>query len=476
MSTTRTRPERSDPTTTARPRDLRALWRVALALLLPVPAVAMAGQILLSPYAVNASFPEMLARVAADPSREQLSIWAGFVFTLTVIPSVCALAWASRRRAPWLSLVGAVLALIGFTVGFCLPGGGAAALVAAQQALDPVKAIAISDAIWAEPIVSVSLAVFLAGASVGLLLLSLAMWRSRAIPRWMSVCLAVSVPWHLLGLGGTVGAAASWLLTAVGCLGATQSLLRMSDDQFDLPPGWASLRGAGSSSDFDARGLWRVLLAVSAPWIAVFVAVGRFLLPYDMSDQPRTIFEAMLTHPAYETAIAWSGVLLVPTCVSGVMAVAFLSRRRAPILTTIGLLLAYVGFVCLMAGDGFGNLIAQVVAQHPELDSTTAYALGHGIESSVLSGVTGTLFVFGHLIGTVILGIALWQARMVPSSLAIALAVSQPIHLISVLIGNRPLDLVGWGGTALGFAAAGWALLRMGNADFDLDPVVGRGK
>jgi hypothetical protein len=322
----------------------------------------------------------------------------------------------------------------------------------------------------------VSLAVFLAGTSVGMLLLSLAMWRSRAIPRWMSVCLAVSVPWHLLGLGGTVGAAASWLLTAVGCLGATRALLLMSNDQFDLPPGWNNLHGAESSSAFDARTVWRMLLAVTTPWIAVFVAVGRFLLPYDMSDEPRTIFEAMLTHPAYETAMAWSGVLLVPTCVSGVTAVAFLSRRRAPILTTIGLLLAFVGFVCLMAGDGFGSLIAQVVARHPELDSTTAYALGQGIESSVLSGVTGNLFVFGHLIGTVILGIALWRSRMVPSLLAIALAVSQPIHLISVLIGNRPLDLVGWGGTALGFAAAGWALLRMGNADFDLDPVVGRGK
>jgi hypothetical protein len=70
------------------------------------------------------------------------------------------------------------------------------------------------------------------------------------------------------------------------------------------------------------------------------------------------------------------------------------------------------------------------------------------------------------------LGIALWRARMVPSLLAIALAISQPIHLISVLVDNRPLDLVGWGGTALGFAAAGWALLRMDNADFDLEPLV----
>jgi hypothetical protein len=76
--------------------------------------------------------------------------------------------------------------------------------------------------------------------------------------------------------------------------------------------------------------------------------------------------------------------------------------------------------------------------------------------------------VFGHLIGTTILGLALWRSHAGASWAALLLAVSQPIHLASVMLGNRPLDLVGWGGTALGFAAAGWALLRMNNADFDL--------
>jgi hypothetical protein len=80
------------------------------------------------------------------------------------------------------------------------------------------------------------------------------------------------------------------------------------------------------------------------------------------------------------------------------------------------------------------------------------------------------LFVFGHLIGTTILGVALWRSHAVPSWAALLLAVSQPIHLASVLLDNRPLDLVGWGGTALGFAVAGWALLRMNNDDFDLPP------
>jgi hypothetical protein len=74
-------------------------------------------------------------------------------------------------------------------------------------------------------------------------------------------------------------------------------------------------------------------------------------------------------------------------------------------------------------------------------------------------------------------------ARFAPRSLVLDLADQVSTHLregmikvalvgISVLIGNRPLNLVGWGSTALDFAAAGRALLRMDNADFDLEPLV----
>src|SRR4029450_1258967 len=62
----------------------------------------------------------------------------------------------------------------------------------------------------------------------------------------------------------------------------------------------------------------------------------------------------------------------------------------------------------------------------------------------------------------------------VPTGTAVLLAASQPIHLASVLLGSRPLDLIGWGGTALGFAAAGWALLHMNNAH--LGPVHARAR
>ncbi|MFD6321491.1 hypothetical protein ACFWOL_01160 [Streptomyces sp. NPDC058442] len=70
-----------------------------------------------------------------------------------------------------------------------------------------------------------------------------------------------------------------------------------------------------------------------------------------------------------------------------------------------------------------------------------------------------------------LLGPALWRARVVPLWLALGLTVSQPVRLASVLGGVRELDLVGWGLTAVGFAAAGRLLLRMQNDGFGLPPL-----
>jgi hypothetical protein len=83
----------------------------------------------------------------------------------------------------------------------------------------------------------------------------------------------------------------------------------------------------------------------------------------------------------------------------------------------------------------------------------------------------GTIFVAGHLFGTILLGVALWRARIAPTWLAVGLAASQPIHLASVMTGIRPIDLLGWGLTAAGFAWAAWRLAKLPNDDFDLPPI-----
>jgi len=69
------------------------------------------------------------------------------------------------------------------------------------------------------------------------------------------------------------------------------------------------------------------------------------------------------------------------------------------------------------------------------------------------------------------IGAEMPAARVIESGVggrwaAVAVAASQPLHLISVIISSHPLDLVGWGLQAVGFAAVGWAILRMPNDEW----------
>ena len=223
----------------------------------------------------------------------------------------------------------------------------------------------------------------------------------------------------------------------------------------------------------DARTGWRFLLAVTAPIAAISIAILRFLLPYNTLDEPEVIFDKLLTNPGFQNAAIWLGPLLAPTAATGVVAVAWVSRRRAPLLTTIGTVLAFLGFTALVAGGSLPDLIIYATS-NGTIDPGLGYQVASAAQASHQSAVLGVVFVFGHLFGTIILGVALWRSHAVHRTFAAALTISQPIHLVSAMTGNHPLDLVGWGLTAVGFAAAGWKLLHTNNDQFDLPPFLSR--
>jgi hypothetical protein len=60
----------------------------------------------------------------------------------------------------------------------------------------------------------------------------------------------------------------------------------------------------------------------------------------------------------------------------------------------------------------------------------------------------------------VLLGVACLRARLMPTVVAVALIISQPLHLVSVITAQPVLDLVAWGLTAVGMAFLAVRLLR----------------
>ena len=68
-------------------------------------------------------------------------------------------------------------------------------------------------------------------------------------------------------------------------------------------------------------------------------------------------------------------------------------------------------------------------------------------------GIAIGVFVLGHVVGTVLLGLALLRSGRIPAWAGWAIAVSQPLHFVAtVILGSPQVDFVAWSLTAVGMA------------------------
>jgi hypothetical protein len=106
----------------------------------------------------------------------------------------------------------------------------------------------------------------------------------------------------------------------------------------------------------------------------------------------------------------------------------------------------------LFASVAIGDYLAQAAPTTGTPTSATA-ALLDAVNALPATATASVVFVAGHILGGILLGIALWP--VVPAWAAVALAISQPLHLVfAVFVPNHVLDSVAWTLTAVGFAAA----------------------
>lgn len=83
-----------------------------------------------------------------------------------------------------------------------------------------------------------------------------------------------------------------------------------------------------------------------------------------------------------------------------------------------------------------------------------------------------SIFIIGHIIGVVLLGVLSYRARLMPRLVAVLLAVSQPLHLAAVITDTRWLDLIAWNLTGLGMAFLALRLLRTPDDEWELPALV----
>lgn len=213
-------------------------------------------------------------------------------------------------------------------------------------------------------------------------------------------------------------------------------------------------------TDKEASRTGRLLLAASAVLGPLMLAVTIGVLPYGTDDSTKEIVAAIAEDKGLIQLSLWAWVLGLLLLVPGTLAVGLLAMTRSPKLGLWG-----------MAVFGTGLL---AIATTASLDQVALGGLEKGVSQEALVGVTdGTYelavnivpslyFVAAHVIGAILLGVALLRGRIVPAWAAWVLILSMPLNVVGFVTGVAVLTVGSFVMLAVGFGAAGLVVARNG--------------
>ncbi len=222
----------------------------------------------------------------------------------------------------------------------------------------------------------------------------------------------------------------------------------------------ATAASKGAWRPADLRRLERVSAAVLMPIGPTTIALLRYLY-VDPTSGP--------VDPGTQQLVLWLGTVGLLTLLPGAYAALKLLRRTTPRLTAwtaVFLIPGYLAMPVLVATDA----VAAVAADAPDLDATTTARILDGLVGLPQLSLLVMVFVVGHVVGTVLLGVTMIAGRAAPLVIGVLMTVSQPLHFAAVMIGNPTLDLVAWALTALGMGFLAVRALRTTDDQWDLAP------
>lgn len=224
-------------TAVRRPRDLRRVWRLLIAVALPIGPLGVTVVRGIMPYWTSDDSASMVEKSVAEPGLLATMSWLSLVFTPPLLLGMLVLGYVARRGAPVLATVGAGLSFVTYA-NWGAGGFGDQDVWALHEAGFDVATIQrAAEASYDNPVATVATISWVAGHILGMILLGIALYRSRVVPRWVGVAIAVCQPIHLLGavivpsrlLDVTLG----WGLATVGFAMVSRAIIRMTDQQWD---------------------------------------------------------------------------------------------------------------------------------------------------------------------------------------------------------------------------------------------------
>ena len=217
----------------------------------------------------------------------------------------------------------------------------------------------------------------------------------------------------------------------------------------------------------DVRSFQRYAAAIILPIPPTCVAIGR-LFQTDDSDTRRTL-DLIAANPDRQFTFALLGFIGLLTVVPAFLAAAGLSRRRRPVLTTIALSVNLAGYLGAFAMAAIDNLYL-IGALLPADQRDVAAIVIDKMWSSGIPGVSTNLFVLGHILGAILMGLALRGSIATIGWLAMLL--TTPMHVVAFVVLQMPaLDMAAWLLMTLAFVCCAVKIIKTPNDEWDLPPI-----
>lgn len=217
----------------------------------------------------------------------------------------------------------------------------------------------------------------------------------------------------------------------------------------------------------DLRSTRRIATAVCVVAAPLLVGLSRALVATEHDDKASTAIPAVVAHLGQtkaELIFSVLGVLFLPFFVLGLYR---LTARRAPLLAGVGCVLALVGWTVGGGIEGAGHALAYELARHGGQSAIYDQFLHDGAVNALT-----VLFIVGHVLGTLLLGIALWRTRAIPTWAAGAVIVGVVGHFLAAANGSRALDIASFIVLVIGCTAAASVILH--TSDVEWEPTADR--
>lgn len=187
--------------------------------------------------------------------------------------------------------------------------------------------------------------------------------------------------------------------------------------------------------------------------VLAFAAFRAFAAPIKADAAAQMAYSA--SHPALHQAEQLIVPLAAVLALLGTVGLAQLAIRRSPWLSMIGGALTLAGWGTLPIWAGQDNLTYFMGKMGPNPQLVELW------NQFNTSGTSTYLYIFiiGHLIGPLLLAIALRRARVIPLWAPVVIAVSIPLHVLTFVTGAGYLDPIAYAALAAALIPAVAAIL-----------------